>query len=445
MSTKQMVHELGLWWLSLALVLLSWLADSASATDYYISQSGSDQARGTSPDQPWQSLAPVNSLDLMPGDRILLQADAEFIGPLFLNVKDQGTSTEPIIVTSYGTGRAAIRSSTDVAFYAHNTGGIVISHLDFIGSPRNHSDGVAFYNDLPDDVRFEGIHLTDIEVSGFGNNGISIGGWNGRSGFRDVRITQSRVHDNGLNGIMIYGKEPHANENVYIAHVSAYRNSGLPGKTPSGSGIVLGGVKNGAIESSTAHDNGWLGNGGVGIWTYDSTNIMIQYNESFNNRTTGDADGGGFDLDGGVTHSVLQYNYSHGNDGAGYLLCQYVGAPPWFGNVVRHNLSIDDGRKNGAAAIQVWNGGSSPLTDTELHDNVVFVRSSKDGTPGAVFFKSQTKHFFVHHNLFSATSGTFLTNFVQGQEHLRLVDNGCHRMANSDLSSDDNTCHTQIP
>ena len=151
--------------------------------------------------------------------------------------------------------------------YAYNTAGISASHLDFIGSPRNSSDGVAFYNDLPDDVRFAGIQLVDIDVSGFGNIGISIGGWNGRSGFRDVRITRSRAHDNGLNRITIYGKEPHANVNVYIAHVIAYRNAGLSSKSPGRSGIALGGVKNGAIESSTAYDNGWLGNAGVGIWT----------------------------------------------------------------------------------------------------------------------------------------------------------------------------------
>jgi len=344
-----------LWRLSFVLALLSWgLAPPASATDYYVSPSGNDGARGTSPEQPWQSLTPVNGLDLVAGDRILLQADAEFIGPLFFDAKDHGAAAKPIVVTSYGTGRATIHSPTNRAVYAYNTAGIAISHLDFVGSPRSPSDGVAFFNDLPGDVRFEGIELLDIEVSGFGNNGVSIGGWNGRSGFHGVRISHSRIHDNGLNGIMIYGKEPHANQDVSLSHVVSYRNSGFPGKAPSGSGIVLGGTDGGVIEWSTAHDNGWLGNAGVGIWTYASTKVLIQHNESYNNRTTGDADGGGFGLDGGVTHSIMQYNFSHGNDGAGYLLCQYRDAPPWGSNILRPKLSVADGQKNDFARVHIW-------------------------------------------------------------------------------------------
>lgn len=426
-----------MWCFRVAFALLSsGIAASASATDYYISPSGNDMDRGTSPEQPWQSLAPVNRLDLVAGDKILLQGNAEFIGPLLFDAKDHGTSTDPIIVTSYGTGRAAIHSPTDRAFVAYNTAGIAVSHLDFIGSPRNPSDGVVFYNDLPGDVRFAGVQLTDIEVSGFGNNGVSIGGWNGRSGFRDLRISHSHIHDNGLNGIMIYGKEPHANEDVYVGHVVSYRNSGLPGRSPSGSGIVLGGTNGGVIEWSTAHDNGWLGNAGVGIWTYASTYVTIQHNESFNNRTTGDADGGGFGLDGGVTHSIMQYNFSHGNHGAGYLLCQYRDAPPWFSNIVRHNLSIDDGQKNDFAGIQIWNGSAGTLGGGEIHDNVVMVRSSALGMPTALYFKTGSHDFYVHHNLFMALGEAFLTRAAPGQADHRFAHNQCRAMMSASSPAD---------
>ena len=56
------------------------------------------------------------------------------------------------------------------------------------------------------------------------------------------------------------------------------------------------------------------------------TDIVIQYNESYGDKTAAGADGGGFDLDGGTQEeSVMQYNYSHDNDRPGFLLCQY----PW--------------------------------------------------------------------------------------------------------------------
>jgi hypothetical protein len=315
---------------------------------------------------------------------------------------------------------------------ANNTAGIVISHINIIGRGRNdnRSDGIHFYNDLPGATKLERIEIDEVDIGGFGSNGISIGGWNGESGFKDIRITRAVIHDNGLNGLLIYAQQPNVHEQIYVGHVNSFHNSGIPTATShSGSGIILGGVKGGVVEWSIAQDNGWLGNAGVGIWAYDSTGITIQHNESFNNRTAGDADGGGFGLDGGVTHSVLQYNFSHGNDGAGYLLCQYRDAPPWFGNIVRHNLSIDDGRKNDFAGIQIWNGGSGPLADAEIHDNVVFVGPSEQGIPSALFFKSGSNRFFVHHNAFAATGEAFLIRTVPLQEELRFMNNRCWSMA----------------
>jgi hypothetical protein len=107
--------------------------------------------------------------------------------------------------------------------------------------------------------------------------------------------------------------------------VRAFDNSGDPNDVVknSGSGIVLGSVNNATIERSLAYNNGWLctaPEGPVGIWTYDSNNVTIQFNESHHNRTGGPADGGGFDLDQNTSNSRLQYNYSHDNEGAGFLL-----------------------------------------------------------------------------------------------------------------------------
>ena len=88
----------------------------------------------------------------------------------------------------------------------------------------------------------------------------------------------------------------------------------------------------GTIERSIAYNNGFLcgssGGGPVGLWTWDSNNITIQNNESYANRSgAATADGGGLDLDGGVTNSKVQYNYTHGNDGAGVLVGSYTWAP----------------------------------------------------------------------------------------------------------------------
>ena len=62
-------------------------------------------------------------------------------------------------------------------------------------------------------------------------------------------------------------------------------------------------------------DQPWTGNGPVGIWTHDADRVTIQHCIAHHNRSTA-LDGGGFDFDGGVTNSVLQYNYSHDNFGS---------------------------------------------------------------------------------------------------------------------------------
>lgn len=190
----------------------------------------------------------------------------------------------------------------------------------------------------------------------------------------------------------------------------------------SGDGIVFGSVSGGIIERSLAHDNGALGFGGIGIWTYDSTSVTIQDNESYNNHTSGGTDGGGFDLDGGTSNSVLQYNYSHGNDGAGLGLYQYSGAPAWSGNTVRYNISENDGRKNSYSGIQLWNGGSG-LSGAEIYNNTIYVSPAATGRPRAVFVQTATTNVHVRNNILFTTGGLPLIDVASGQSGLLFQGN----------------------
>jgi hypothetical protein len=153
-----------------------------------------------------------------------------------------------------------------------------------------------------------------------------------------------------------------------------------------------------------AHDNGKnnLTNAGpVGIWAYDANNIVIQYNESYRNQTSGTGDGDGYDLDIHVTNSVLQYNYAHDNDGAGFLVYADA-AHPNSNNVVRYNISENDGKKlSGYGGIVV--GGS--VSNIDVYGNTVYVSSAAsdpaafrittwDGTPQNVRVRNNI--FYTH-------------------------------------------------
>ena len=370
-------------WVTLCVCLIGISGSPAAAADFYVSAGGADGNPGTSPLVPWRTLARVNAVALRPGDRIFLRSGDTFFGGLSLDAADVGTATSPIEIALYGGGRAIIYAGTGAGIFAYNTAGISISNLAVAGAGGTAS-GITFYTDLPGDVRLPFIRIDNVDVGGFGRDGIEIGAWQGATGFADVRVTNAALHHNGRNGLFTYAERPDVHQQVYVGHVRAYQNHGTAGAASNtGSGIVLASVAGGTIERSVAHDNGRFCDavgGPVGIWTYDSTRITIQYNESFRNRTAASWDGGGFDLDQNVSDSVVQYNYSHDNDGAGFLLAQSAAGTAHARNVVRFNVSQNDGRANSYGAIEVW----GRVLAAEIYNNTVFVSAATTGSPRAV-------------------------------------------------------------
>ncbi|WP_299703144.1 right-handed parallel beta-helix repeat-containing protein [uncultured Pontibacter sp.] len=376
------------------------------AHTYYISPNGHDTNTGTSPESAWRSIAQVNSHRYIPGDTILFEGGHTFAGSLHFHQGNIIGMGEPIVISSFGAQKAIIDADTSYGLYAHNVAGIAVSKLNFRGSgyTSNNNHGILFYNDLPGDVKLSGIVVEEVEVSGFQKSGITIGAWNGNSGFSEVRITRAIVHEIGSEGINTYGefnqnKTGYAHRNVYVGHCHVYQVYGLPlPDKHSGSGIVLSDVDGGTVEHSVVHSSG-MGNthcgGPVGIWAWDANNITIQYNEAYNMSAGTGCDGGGFDLDGGVTNSVMQYNYSHDNEGAGFLIAQFEWARPMHNNIIRYNISENDGHKNDYKGITLWvadqnhNGGNRDLL---VYNNTVFADKAVAQSGGGVFFKSGEHH-----------------------------------------------------
>ncbi len=427
--------------LPLRLVLLGFFAFATrvQATDYYVSLGGNDVNAGTSSSRAWKSIAKVNSHDFKPGDRILFQGGQSFAGNLVFTAPDAGTPARPVVVSSYGTGRATILAGEGTGILVENAGGYSISNLIVSGQDRttNKGDGICVVNRLPGGVKLAFIRIDNVDAGGFGLSGIEVKGDppdSGKSGFVDVRVTRCKVHDNAYYGIHVTGAwnpsaPGYANRRVYIGHCRAYDNPGDPSfqKGHSGSGIMIDEVDDGTIERCVAFNNGYLCSfptaGPCGIWAHAANKVVLQHNESFNNRTGRSVDGCGFDFDGGVSNSLMQYNYSHGNDGAGYLLYVYSGAPHSFrGNVVRYNISEDDGRKNTYAGIYVANDGAG-LNDLEVHNNTIYITpAAGDAKPRAVLVRGSTDVHF-RNNIFMSAGGVPLLDVPEGQKGLSFQGN----------------------
>lgn len=418
-----------------ALIIFLMLPQLTLAADYYVSMSGRDSNSGESPGAPWQSFSKVNDLILRPGDRVLLRGGDTFSGILYFDSFDRGAASSPIRIKSYGTGRARILAGDGHGILAYNTAGYVISDLDIVGSGRdtNNGSGIFFYADLPGDVKLDRVVITRVDVSGFHHAGIEVGAWNGATGFSNVSISQVQAYDNAKNGITVWGYDAplstiYAHRNVFVTASSAYRNHGVSGlEDPSGNGIVISNVDGGGIASCTAYDNGsqnTSNSGPVGIWAWRANRVKIEYNESFDNRTTtGASDGGGFDLDGGVTNSILQYNYSHGNDGHGYLLAQYAGAAPFRKNTIRYNISENDGRRNSSAGIYVWSHSELEITDSHIYNNTIYVSPSSAGNVCALRVVSPTSGLRIRNNVIFTTGGVPLLCVADGQVGMKVQGN----------------------
>lgn len=379
-------------------VFTIFLPCTLSATTYYVSNTGSDANIGTSPAQAWRTTSRISAAHFQPGDQVLLAGGQVFAGGIWLRGNSQGTPAQPIVFRSYGAGRATVQSDSSYGFYAHNVAGIELHQLNFVGSGRvsNRNSGVVFYLDSAN-TNLQHLRIDSLDVSGYRSSGLSIGSWSGASGYTDVRITNCQLHANGEAGLNSYAEYPLlGHHNWYVGNCAVYDNAGRADitTTHTGNGIVLSGIDQALVEQCTAYHNGWLNanasGGPVGIWGWNCNRLTIQRCESHHNQSGTALDGGGFDLDGGCTNSVLQYNYSHDNQGPGYLLAQFGGAPAMHDLTVRYNISQNDARGYSQGAIELYSSGSNGgIVRADIYNNSVLLDQPANGTaPKAVYVLS---------------------------------------------------------
>jgi hypothetical protein len=371
---------------------------------YYVSSSGDDNNPGTI-EKPWLSIDKVNSVDLDPGDTVFFEANKVFKGTIRLDSMDIGDENMRVVIGSYGDGKAIIDGGKTSALVAERSKFLTIRDLKFRGNGRkegNTEDGVLIR-------KSNTVNVDHIEVYGFQHSGLHINDGD------DTRITNVYAHDNGFAGIHVTGSKmndsvSYSNHNLYIGYCVAENNPGDPTvfNNQSGNGILASSVENGIIEYCEAFNNGWDmlwdGNGPVGIWIWDCTNFIIQYCISHDNRThSGARDGGGFDLDGGVSNSVIQYCLSFNNEGSGIGLYDFGAAKPWQNNTIRYNISQNDGKTHDGS-LGIWKAERATMRNCEIYNNTFY---NKNPEGNVLWLCTNNKGFNFRNNIFIYT-GRFL-------------------------------------
>lgn len=332
---------------------------------------------------------------LGPGDSVFFRGGQVFTGTLRLG--HGGSAGHPAWIGSYGSGAATIDGGDSSAVVLYRAHWIVVKGIRLVGAGRkkgNVKDGLAVRES--DHVRVDG-----VDITGFQKSGLFI--------YASTNIVLYGVyaHENGAAGIAVEGPydSKKGSRDLKILYCRADDNPGDPTNLTnhSGNGIVCGHCTRLLIDHCSATNNGWdmprIGNGPVGIWCYEADSVTIRHCLAFRNKTSpGAADGGGFDLDGGVTNSVIEDCLSYGNQGAGFCIFQYWGASPWHHNIIRNNISEDDGGVSDArGGIYVWNSSGDPnqFYDCQVYNNTVYNTkeaalsfSEKSARRGFTFYKN---------------------------------------------------------
>jgi hypothetical protein len=363
------------------------LEDRTLMSTYYISPTGSDSNKGTT-----------------------------FYGAMVFRSYDGNSTSNPVKVGSYGSGRATINSGKTTGAWDWGTSGLWFNNLNFVGTPNgDKNDGIRF--EAPSGQNISNFQVTNCSITGYGYAGVLIAG-NGSAGVSNIRITNNTIDNNVDSGITAVSGARNVHKNVYIANNNVYSNYGNSSSVVTGSGMMLGGLNGATIEHNLVHDNGTRGNGGAGIWTHDATGVLIQYNQSYSNHQSRSHDGDGIDFDLNTQNSVMQYNYTHDNDGAGLMMDQWQSNSNFTNDIIRYNVSQNDGRKSTYSSIHVFGG----VHNAWIYGNVVFVSPSKSGGSGAAIGVKPSalgggsvQGIHIANNIIVTTGGRSLIN-VAGNE-----------------------------
>ena len=408
------------------LLLCRGLVSDLHAATYYVDcQKGDDTNDGLSPVVAWRTIDRANQPAYGPGDRILLKRGCVWQSTGF-KAKGNGSAGFPITLADYGDAnlpRPVIDGvgAHEAAVLLQNVQNWTVCNLELTQhgqtpqtlDPNNekgkdadqysdeymravvHVLGLGPPNDpnCGEGCTLRNIRLENLVVQGGSWTGIyASGGFyqlrSARFGYVDnLVIAGVESRNNHKAGIEItctyYQTRIYATSNVMVLDSHLHNNGG--------DGAMVGPVRNGLLEGNECDHNGRIRNARVGCWTWDSENTTIQFNESHHNMTPltdGKArDGSGFDLDLGTENGMIQYNWSHDNEGEGFLLLSW---PVGYGysrgeshNVqMRYNISERDGKKLGGG-ITVF-GGVSPLV---IYNNLIYYEP--DRLAGTVMFNGE--------------------------------------------------------
>jgi len=368
---------------------------------YYVDAvQGQDTFSGLSPSKAWKSLHKVNSRVFQPGDRILFKSGTHYSGQLV----PHGSGTlvngkpNPISIDRYGQGtrpRLDGQGKTRSTVYLYNVEYWQVCGLEITNTGDTRAPGRrGVHIHIKDFGTAHGIELRDLYIHDVNGSLVKKKGggsailWQNegrekKSRFDGLLIEDCHLARCGRNGINSRG---YSRRDQWRPNLNVVVRKNLLEQIP-GDGIVPIGCDGALIEYNIMRDCPRLlpkGEAAAGIWPWSSDSTIIQFNEVSDHKAPWDAQG--FDSDWNCLNTLIQYNYSHDNEGGFLLVCNNGGSKPPRnignqGTVVRYNISVNDGLRMTPTHKGMFSPTfhiSGPCKDTKIYNNIIYVTQKPD-------------------------------------------------------------------
>ncbi len=399
----------------------------SDAATYYVSTSGNDSNNGISPSTPWRNLSKVNGTAFLAGDQILFERGGTWSGQLTPCASTQcdGSISAHIVISAYGTGSNKPRIDgggysfpatvyllnqeyweirnlevTNTGFVGNYSG--IYVECDRLGSASVRRCNYIYIGDNNvHDVTSQAIggsplYNAGIRVSfNIHNHRTQCNQWgcaeiDNSNYWNQVIIENNSVSYVNSTGIVVGESDPGQPDpscpsgntpNCQFLKTKS-TNITINGNVLSNignDGIHVGAVSNATLQYNTLGPWGTTPNTiGAGVWSANSTSVVIQYNTVFGAAVGGDRTA--FDIDWGNISTYIQYNYSYNNYGGMLLIWEARNAFPEYNQtyiddpIVRFNLSVNDGAQTSVVHIcpgqsPQWPTGANPL---DFENNTIF-------------------------------------------------------------------------
>ncbi|RCL66575.1 MAG: right-handed parallel beta-helix repeat-containing protein [Cryomorphaceae bacterium] len=356
---------------SLLLFFISSQNSAISATYYFDSVNGSDLNQGISSEKPFRTLNKINEIDFNSGDSILLSNGSYFSGNIKLidkndihisNYNNQ-EKTYPIINSKGHIAGVYIENSSNISvtnIQVTANGGGVIEEYENLSTNKitdkaimragilvNVSKKKIFKNILIDNVIVSNVFFEDLgfkrdpsevrtsmgtQAYGFGIRFFN----SSQSGsIEDIIVSNCFIENVGHTGIKMTSSIGNRFKNIEVSNNRLLRTGGPSIQFSRVEDLHVYGNE---VKFSGSPDDSRKWGRGSGLWTWGSSNVLIEKNSFM--YANGPADSAGVHIDFNCDNVIIQHNLSVGNAG-GFI--EILGNN--YNCSYRYNISVNDGHR----------------------------------------------------------------------------------------------------